>query len=153
MSLLPVNHKFSKPWNFENKDIPFFNVSKIKGNGIKLVTLNLNNVEDSLNCDLEDIESFAVIDSACVGDQNTNDKYIISSVLYEYIEYLFFKPDLAETLIRESFEENSVGKNMKLYLESFLTSDKFSIEHIVALRLDLIGFKKIVYKYIENILK
>lgn len=148
----------AKTWHFENYNNPIFNVVKNPSDGVKLVSLNLNNIMDILECDVEDIGYYAVIDTTCIIEKSRNEKFLIASILYEYIEFIVFKPELAETLISGVFESNSIGRNMQLFMTEFMSAEfslrnNFTLENIVMFRNDLINFKGIVYKYIKEILK
>jgi hypothetical protein len=157
-SISLMSELFTKTWRFENFNNPIFNVVKNPGDGLRLVTLNLNNILEILENDVEDLDYYALIDTSCVGEDVRQEKFVIASIIYEYIEFIVFKPELAENLISGFFEENSLGNNMKLFMSEFMSSefssrDGFSINNVMKLRSDLVHFKSIVYKYIKEILR
>lgn len=157
-SISLLSESFTKTWRFENFNNPIFNVVKNPGDGLRLVSLNLNNILEILENDVEDLDYYALIDTSCVGEDVRQEKFVIASIIYEYIEFIVFKPELAENLISGFFEENSLGNNMKLFMSEFMSSeftsrDSFSINNVMKLRSDLVHFKSIVYKYIKGILR
>lgn len=157
-SISLMSELFTKTWRFENFNNPIFNVVKNPGDGLRLVSLNLNNILEILENDVEDLDYYALIDTSCVGEDVRQEKFVIASIIYEYIEFIVFKPELAENLISGFFEENSLGNNMKLFMSEFMSSefssrDGFSINNVMKLRSDLVHFKSIVYKYIKEILR
>ena len=157
-SISLMSQLYTKTWRFENFNNPIFNVVKNPGVGLKLVALNLNNILEILENDVEDLDYYAVIDTSCVGEDLRQEKFVIASIIYEYIEFILFKPELAENLISGSFEENSLGNNMKIFMSEFMSSefssrDGFSINNVMKFRSDLLHFKSIVYKYIKEILR
>jgi hypothetical protein len=144
-------------WNFSQLATRMFKVARTKGKGTKLVNLCLDNVFSLLDCDFEDVEYFAVIDVNCFDENMNSEKYIMCRVLYEYIEFLVFKNDLAEKLISGIFDSDSVGKNMQLFLESFMNRDgnnpsNFSLINIEKFRSDLMFFKREVDQFILKVI-
>lgn len=144
-------------WNFSQLATRMFKVARTKGKGTKLVNLCLDNVFSILDSDFEDVEYFAVIDVNCFDENVNSEKYIMCRILYEYIEFLVFKNDLAEKLITGVFDSDSIGKNMQLFLESFMNRDgnnqgNFSLMNIEKFRSDLMFFKREVGQFILKVI-
>jgi len=158
ISLLALGNKWFKTWSFETFKLPMFKVAKFNGSGLRLVTLNFDNVIDQLHLNFEEIDYVVLIDLKCLGKDFENDNYVISCVIYEYLEYLFFKPDLAENLILNFYDENTLGKNMFNLMESyfifkFKNKEMCNLENVNSLRMNKLEFKNQIFNYIENVVK